>query len=491
MHPIRAASLAESSRRQKDSFDQTRLSNENSTLMLTATTVPLIVLLIVLWRLTRGKLLSIVLFLSMFEAASAINIAGSGVAPWIFALAIGICLKLLNGFTRPRFISGCNTTAVRLLLAFVGYAILTGIIYPLLFHGVPVTSAHSPGLSIPLSWGTANLFQLLYLVAMAGLYLLGLFSTRETLEAALNWYIWGCELMCAFAIYQLANAVLHIPYPSSVLYSNPSYVIYPAYKINGLWRLNSTATEASAMAGHLSVGIALQGWRVLAGPFRGRSFLSLLLLVVSLLFTQSSGGYLSLIFILTVGGVIYALYLIRCRWIPRTIGLGFIVLAMVGTVAFTTTSASSVVTKEIRSVLLEKHNTSSYRERTASDVAALQTARQTYLLGAGWGSLRCSGLGYLLIGTVGVPGLLLFSSFLAALFLPLVSRHSGATRTSMYARSLFAVAVSVFCLTIAGAEPVSPDLWVLFAVASAGPQIAKGLSSGGWRIHDHSWRLEM
>ena len=34
--------------------------------MPTATTLPLIVLLIVLWRLTRGELLSIILFVSVF-----------------------------------------------------------------------------------------------------------------------------------------------------------------------------------------------------------------------------------------------------------------------------------------------------------------------------------------------------------------------------------------------------------------------------------------
>ena len=145
--------------------------------MPTATTVPLILLLIVLWRLTKGELLSIILFVSIFGGASAINIAGSGVAPWTFALAIGIALKLFIGFPRPHFIAGCNVTAVRLLLIFVCYAIWTGMVHPFLFHGITVFSPH--GGTQPLSWGTANLFQIFYLLAVVTVYLLALFSTRE------------------------------------------------------------------------------------------------------------------------------------------------------------------------------------------------------------------------------------------------------------------------------------------------------------------------
>lgn len=225
------------------------------------------------------------------------------------------------------------------------------------------------------------------------------------------------------------------------------------------------------MAFYLLVGIALQGWRVLTGPFRWHSSLSLSLLVVSLLLTQSSSGYLSLIFILAVAGILYGSYLLRRGAIPRAIFFGFVLFAIVGTVVFATTSASVIVQKEVKSVLLEKKNSSSYRERTASNVLAMQSAQATYLLGAGWGSLRCSGLGYMLIGTVGVPGLLLFLIFLVTLLSPLLSRRKVVTRGNLYGQSLFATVVSMFVAALAGAEPVSPILWVLFAAASAGPPV--------------------
>jgi len=435
----------------------------------TASTVPLIILLMVLWRLSRGELLSIVLFVSIFGAASAINVAGAGVAPWTFAMAIGIVVKALRGFPRLRIIAGCNVAAVRLLLVFVCYAIWTGMVHPFLFHGITVLSAH--GGAQPLHWGTANLFQIIYLIQLVTLYLIGIFSTRATLQSAMKWYVRGCLVISFFAFYQLANAVLHIPYPSSLLYSNPVYVIYPAYKINGMWRLNSTLTEASSMAFYLSVGIALQGWRVLTEPLRWCSSLVLPILVVSLLLTQSTTGYLCLIFILAVAGILYGIYLLRRGRIPRAIFIWFVLFAIVGTVMFATTSAPAVVQKEIKSVLLEKENSASYRERTAANVGAMQSAEQTYFLGAGWGSLRCSGIVYMLIGTVGIPGLLLFVTFLASLFVPLLSKRQAFSRSWLYEPALFATVVCVFAMALAGAEPVLPILWVLFAAASAGPQL--------------------
>jgi predicted Co/Zn/Cd cation transporter (cation efflux family) len=96
--------------------------------------------------------------------------------------------------------------------------------------------------------------------AVVVVFLLAVSSKRKDLEDALDWYMRGCVTAAIVAVYQLANAITHIPYPDAVLYSNPSYVIYRAYKINGLWRLNGPFTEASDMAGAMVVGLALVGW---------------------------------------------------------------------------------------------------------------------------------------------------------------------------------------------------------------------------------------
>ena len=80
--------------------------------MPTATTVPLLFLVLVLWRVTKGELLSIVLFLSIFQAASGLNLGTMGLAPWILMLVFGLLFKVVKpqraSFTTP----DTNTVAV-------------------------------------------------------------------------------------------------------------------------------------------------------------------------------------------------------------------------------------------------------------------------------------------------------------------------------------------------------------------------------------------
>jgi hypothetical protein len=442
--------------------------------MITAATIPLILLTAWLWRKTKGDLISIVLFLSIFEAASGLNIGGMGVAPWILVLVCGLIFKSIKGGAAPHFMAGINIVSVRLLLVFVVYAILTGLIFPFLFAGVPVNSSHSQnGVATPLEWGMANVAQLCYLLAAVTLFLVAAFSSRDSLKRALTWYMYGCVTASFFAFYQLANAVARVPYPSIVLYSNPRYVIYPAYMINGLWRLNSTFTEASAMAGHLSVGIALCAWDVITHPSRWTSYLSLGLMTVALLLTISTSGYLALILI----SIVIALVSVRNIFKTRTLhpGHAFVLLIAIacGAFACVATNAPTMVGKVITSVFIEKQSSSSYRERTASNQSAMETARQTYYLGAGWGSVRCSSLGSGLLGTVGIPGATLFLIFLLSLLAPFIRSGRELLRDDLFGKSIFGIFVILAAMMIASNEPVQPILWVLFAGATAGVVIRK------------------
>ena len=151
--------------------------------MPTVSTAPVIILLWVLWRMTKGEILSMVLFLSIFQAASALNLGDMGVAPWILALVLGLLIKLCKGHAMPSFISGTNNRAVRLLLLFAGYALFSGVAYPFFFHGVPVQSSHDSSLA-PLTWGIANVAQACYLLAAIVIFLTALLGRREALRSS-------------------------------------------------------------------------------------------------------------------------------------------------------------------------------------------------------------------------------------------------------------------------------------------------------------------
>ncbi|QHN02182.1 hypothetical protein FTO74_01390 [Granulicella sp. WH15] len=432
--------------------------------MPTASTIPLILLVMVLWRYTKGNILAIVLFTSIFEAASAINIGTLGVPTWLFALMMCGAVKLLRGFKPLSITPGINRLSLHLMVCFIVYTVWTGMLHPFIFHGAPVMHDSAP---MPLAWSKFNFAQICYLLAAGVIYMLAVTSTREELDLAVTWYVRGCITASFFAVYQLANGIAHIPYPDIVLYSNPSHVIYHAYQINGLWRLNSTFPEASEMATFLTVGIGLMGWRLVTRPLRASALFYFTLMLGALLLTQSSLGYASLAFILAAGGALTVRYLFGQGGISLAKLLLVVTLAG-GTVGlFVTTNAGAMVNKVINSVLLEKKNSVSYRERTETHVAALETMEKTFYMGAGWGSIRASGLTYMLLGTVGVPGFILFTGFFLSLFAPLLQKGRASERNDLFEQSLFALTIMILGLGVAGSEPVQPILWALFGVASA------------------------
>jgi hypothetical protein len=454
--------------------------------MPTATTLPLILLVGLLWKLTRGNTLAVVLFTSMFDAAAALNLGGNGLPCWLFAMLMCGMFKLFGRHRPLRLTPGRNALASHLLFLFIAYAAWTGMVHPFLFHGIPVLRFGNP---TPLEWGVSNLTQLAYLGSAALLYVLSISSTRDELKTALTWYCYGCVMVSCVALYQLANAVVHVPYPDAILYSNKGHVIYHAYKINGMWRLNSTFPEASEMAFHIVGGITLIGWDVMTNRIRLGSVVALVLCLLCLLLSVSSLGYATFFFVIATASVGYAVYLVRQGGISGAKLTVAFVLAVGAVTLFSFANARATVGKVITSTLLDKKNTDSYKERSMTNRAALATAADSDYMGAGWGSVRASGLPYVLMGMVGVVGSAIFVLFVVSLFLPLLRRSPTLrlqTPDHLYEKSLFATIVMLVGLCVAGAEPVQPILWILFGVATVGRPLARALPARTEERRQHS-----
>ncbi len=441
--------------------------------MPTASTLPLLLLIAILWRVTRGRVLSIVLFTSMFGAASALNLGGIGVSPWLFTLCLCLVVKLaLHGHRPFALAPGCNKIAVGLFLLFLGWALLSAACFPYLFQGVHVDHGSVTG---PLTWRISNLAQVLYLLAVSVVYLLTIGATREERTDAVEWYVRACVAASLIAFYQLANATIHVPYPDWAFYTSPSYVIYSAYKINGLWRLNSTFCEASEMAEFLLPGAALLAWQLITSRVTPKRAAAFFLIVAALVFTLSSLAYLGLIALFVAGIIISVVRLLRHRSLSHgRVMAGIVMLA--GVCLFATLSQRGVQTiaNALSSTLLDKSKTDSYRERTATHDSALQTLQDTAYMGAGWGSIRASGLGYVLLGAVGIPGFLLFFGFYLAGYRPLFYRASPGVPPDRFVPYLLAVSLMLLAMVTAGSEPVTPVLWALLgAVATERQSPAK------------------
>ena len=431
---------------------------------MTASTLPLLALIAFLWWRTKGELLPIILFTSIFDAASALNIAGSPISPWIMALVICLPIKYLQGTLHWKPIPGINQGAYRTMLLFVGYGLFSAAVFPFLFRGIPVFNTHN-GL-VPLSWTFSNFAQPCYLLAALTVYLLALHSTREQLRSAVNWYIYSCVTIASISMYQLANAVLHIPYPNAILYTNTTHMIYDAYKIGGLWRLNSTLSEASAAAFYLSIGLALLGWHMATHRIRWQSAASFLLILTALILTVSTLGYATLGAMIVGGILLYIRFTFGRKGIAPVKVLLFLALIAIAVPAFLFSHAGDAIVKIFSTVFLDKVNSDSYRERSAWNEMALQSLRDSYYFGAGWGSVRASSFVCSLLGVVGIPGALLLVAFLVQAMRPLFQPKRYA-RLEVYERCLFGIAIMLTAMAVAGADMISPVIWVLFAVATA------------------------
>jgi O-antigen ligase len=436
----------------------------------TASTIPFLLLVLILSIYAKGQILPLVTFTSVFQAASVVNIGfggqGFALAPYYVLLIIQM-LHLVFGRSRPIPVLPKQQSAITLcLMAFVCYALLSALLCPFFFNGIAVNNPRS-GFGSPLSWGTYNLTQSTYLCLGFSLFLSCVYaSSVGELTRALNWYLAGETFAALGAIYQFLSFKVGLPFPTEILHSNTQHVIFDAYEIGGgFTRVSSTFTEASAAASHFTVALAFVIWRLLFNQTTWRELFCFLTLLIALVMTTSSSGYIAFAYIVLVTTFL-CFRKARATRSTRLFRAGLAIAVMVLVVAVA--SMPRVINPAIElvnEVLLKKTQTRSYQERTASNEAAITVAGQTVWLGAGWGSLRASSFIANMLGTVGIPGTLCFTIFCILVFRFGMMRRPDAGQ-KLRTAVLFPVSVVLLNLAVATPEPVDPDIWFLFGVAA-------------------------
>jgi hypothetical protein len=414
---------------------------------------------LLLYKWTRGNLLAIVAFTSIFDGASALNFGSLGIAPWVFALALCLPVRIFERKQRQMPAGPIGGFAAHGLAAYFVLQVLSGVVYPVLFSGVLV--ARQADL-VSLSWGMPNAAQLCYLSLSALLLFLTIVSGPNEVPAAVAWYVRGCIVAALVAGYQLLHATLHLPYPDAILYSNSAHTVYHAYTIGGVWRLNSTFTEASDMAGSLIGGLAILVWNHLHLPFKASRLAAIGLIAAAILSTLSTTGYLCLATLGLAAALLAAQRIWQQRQLSVQAAAAGLLCVLASTSAFVLSpSLRSTCANVLNVVALDKQNSDSYQASVESHQQALRTLRETSYLGAGLGSTRARGLFYTLLAGSGVPGLLSFVFAIGALFLAALQRE-WRDRESASPGIVLAIFLILVAMTIAGSEPVYPVFWLFF-----------------------------
>jgi hypothetical protein len=141
---------------------------------------------------------------------------------------------------------------------------------------------------------------------------------------------------------------------------------------------------------------------------------------------------------------------------------------LLGAVLILSPSLRHTIVKQVMDIVVNKDQTKSYHDRTASHLDAMQLLADTYYVGGGLGSMRASGLGFTLLAAVGIPGFLFFLGGYLALFLPLLRRLNMKLQIrvdGMLEQALFAVTLILCGFMISGTEPITPAIWFLFGTA--------------------------
>ncbi|MEX0284247.1 MAG: hypothetical protein AB3N23_06520 [Paracoccaceae bacterium] len=186
-----------------------------------------------------------------------------------------------------------------------------------------------------------------------------------------------------------------------------NYAILDTHRMIGIKRMVGGFSESSAF-GAFSVGL-FAFWLVLwlSGPTQPWQRLLLVLSLIAVLRSTSSGGYVSLvIFLLLTGGWLLARNLrdtmdrrVLLVCLMLVIGMWICALAIFGAYHF-----SSGFSAFIDRSLLTKLESSSGIERMSWNAQAFKNFVDTGLMGAGLGSVRASNWLIATLGSLGLPG---------------------------------------------------------------------------------------
>jgi hypothetical protein len=422
-----------------------------------------------------GFLVPWAILVSVFQAASVVNIGGSfpvGIAPFFFVLVL-IALRFVPQYLAGRFWFSQNDpilTLFRPLTLFALWGIASAFVLPLLFANITVNTPRGgmDSVALPLQWSMSNAAQAGYLLLdCVFLFSVTKFASGHRGMEAIVWsFRWAGVIALTIGTYQFVAHNTGLPYPTHFFNSNETWAQLGTETILGTWRLSSTFTEPSVAGGFFAA------WSVfmlvtIADRATARR-LDLLLLSASLamlVLTTSSTGYVTAAVVLSLAVLrqIQSL-LVRGRINIRALIAGFaIAFAIAAALAFV-----PAFDRLLQEVLFKKFHSISGRDRTATQWQSLSVASESVGLGVGLGSNRPSGMLFYIVSNLGVPGLLLFSYCMYMTFVLVRNSNrpkvSCATVRGHLRAAGWTLAVTLLAMTISGAEVTTPQFWIAWSL---------------------------
>jgi hypothetical protein len=264
----------------------------------------------------------------------------------------------------------------------------------------------------------------------------------------------------------LAGLTLNVDW----LVNNTFYALLTTLEEQGFVRVTAGFTEASAWAGW-AIGPLAFCYALYINRMAPR--LALLLggfCATGLLLSTSSTAYVGIAFLALIAlAHVVADPSAQRRWRALAVLLAGGMVFALAAGAILSAEPGAGILGDMRTMLeaatLRKQYSGSAIERALWSDTAVQAGFDTFMLGAGFGVVRASGIIPTLFGSIGLPGLLLFAAFLAASLGALFSRPRTKADAVRFGAS-FALAASLGPLIVAGAGiNMNSMIWIFAAAA--------------------------
>ncbi|WP_246395697.1 hypothetical protein [Gluconacetobacter tumulisoli] len=435
-------------------------------------------LCLALW-MRPDRLLEILMVAGAFPAAAALILGGMGVQPPLVPGMAFISYALLQRMLGVRYPG--DRIAWWLCLPFVlttVWTVMGSIVMPRLFMNSVLVwpqKGDGTGHQVLLAPSFGNVSQDMYLLINVTLMVLAAgFLTRGDIriDRLYRAYLFSGWVVCAICFWQLAHRLAGVPFPETLLYSNPGWSILNGQMAGPVPRINGSFTEPSACATYLAGILYSILWVVLQGYRLPMARLLIPFASIALLCTTSTTGFATMAVgllllpaaALATGSIRLAGRVVRLAVIGAAIaGCGLLVLV---TVAPHVVPAAQFVVESTET----KRDSQSYQERSMADTDALSVVPQTYGLGAGWGSVRASSLipGLLSsIGIVGMVGLLIFDWRLVRESMTARRLVPACPESLVIDGGLAALAGRLIAACMAGPTIGAPDFYLMMGLVIA------------------------
>jgi len=413
------------------------------------------------WRWAIG----VFLFFIPFNATA---VAMIGIDPILVPLVLCLALVLRYGLSLTD--RELREEALELigkegwLLAFLGYCIVSGLLFPRLFEGEAQVYRNESNVFVLMPLGPQNISvaQIAYL-ALGGLCFLALRHAvyRVGPASAIFAFVLQAALIGGLGLLQALFGLVGVKIPVDWVVNNEGATLMIGQADAGFARVTGVFTEASSFAGWAIGALALMLFLFLNRILLVTTGVLTAMLVFTLLLSTSSTAYGGLGILALVTAIAVGM-----DADPRRKDRGLVLLALGGVIGaslllliFTADYGPMYSLRLLlEGAIFGKQYSMSALERGQWASSAFQAGFDTYLLGAGYGAVRSSGVGALLFGAVGIPGVIMFALFLAPKFALGFQRVRGPD-TAAAAACAVAIAPSLGVLMISGSDL---GLWSLF-----------------------------